>query len=393
MLTIEEVRGTAAFATLCAEWQTLYRASDAAPFLTWEWLSAWHEQLGAEREPLLLCARAAGQLVGLLPLSIEQRQVARWCGQLRRVAFLGEAFGGADYLDALVLPARRTEVCQALFTHLLQHVEFDWLELEGLAADSPNLPLLERLLAQQRQANLRRTPHYTCPQVELKAGWPELLAHSRRRDNFNKKLRRMQQRHAFEYRVVTQAAEIEAAFERYYALHERRWLEHGGSDATGHARLREFQRAAVQRLAVAGLARFEEIWLDGVCVASNYALDDGRNYYFYSTGYDQAYHHLSPGGVLIGLTIESACARGLQRFDFLRGDEGYKAVWANGARETVTLTLARRSVVATLHLARQQVWEQLRNVVKTALPAPVVTTLRNWLRLARRQQSFAPDNV
>jgi CelD/BcsL family acetyltransferase involved in cellulose biosynthesis len=393
MLTIEEVRGPTACAALRAEWQTLYRASDAAPFLTWEWLSAWHEELGAERDLLLLCARADGELVGLLPLTIEKRQVARWCGQLRRVAFLGEAFGGADYLDLLALPARRAEVCQALITHLLQHVEFDWLELEGLAADSPNLPLLETLLAQHGQATLRRAPHYTCPQVELNTDWPTLLASTRRGDNFKQKLRRMRQRHAFEYCAITQAAEIEAAFERYYALHERRWLEHGGSDATGHARLREFQRAAVQRLAVAGLARFEEIWLDGVCVASNYALDDGRSYYFYSAGYDQTFRHLSPGLVLAGLSIESAIARGLRRFDFLRGDEGYKFDWANGARETVTLTLARRTAAARVFQARQRVWQQTRDWAKTMLPAPLASRLRNRLRLTRRAQNLTTGNV
>lgn len=396
-LKVEELHGNAALTALRTEWQELYRAAEAVPFLSWEWLATWQEQLGAGREPLLLCVRDGQRLIGLLPLTVEERRLTNWFGKFRRIAFMGEAFAGTDYLDVLALPAQREAICRAAFEYLFNHVQFELLELEGMAADSPNLPLLEQMLAQRfgqrARFTLRRTTQYTCPQVELNSDWETLLANTRRGDNFKQKLRRMRQRHAFEYRVVTALAEVEAAFERYYQLHEKRWQQHGGSDATGHPRLREFQAAAVERLAETGLVRFEEIWLDGVCCASNYALDDGQNFYFYSAGYDQTHRNLSPGLVLTGLSIENAIQRGLKRFDFLRGDEGYKFDWSNAARETLTITLARRTVAATLHLARQQAWERVRDVIKTALPAPVAATLRNWLRLARRQQSFAPDNV
>ncbi len=396
-LKVEELHGSAALLALRNEWQALYREAEAAPFLSWEWLATWHEQLGAGREPLLLCVRDGQRLVGLLALTVEVRRLTPWFGKLRRVAFMGEAFAGTDYLDVLALPAQREAICRAAFEHLFKHVAFELLELEGMAADSPNLPVLEQMLAQhfgnRARFALRRATQYTCPQVALDSTWEALLASTRRGDNFKQKLRRMRQRHAFEYRVVTEPAAVAAAFERYYQLHENRWQQHGGSDATGHPRLREFQAAAVQRLAATGLVRFEEIWLDGVCCASNYALDDGQNFYFYSAGYDQTQRNLSPGLVLTGLSIESAIQRGLKRFDFLRGDEAYKFDWSNAARETLTLTLARRTVAATLHLAQQQAWERLRDVVKASLPAPVAAALRNWLRLARRQQNFDPSNI
>jgi CelD/BcsL family acetyltransferase involved in cellulose biosynthesis len=391
-LEVVEIRGAAAFDTLRNEWQTLFRAAGASPFLTFEWLSTWHEWLGSGREPLLLCAREDGQLVGLLPLAVEERRLWKCFGKLQRLSFLGEAFGGADYLDVIALPERRAAVSALLFDHLAQRGGFDLLELEGFATDSPNFAALLARFSAAASFNVRQTPHYTCPQVELNSDWPTFLANSRRRDNFKQKLRRIRQRYEFDYRVVTEAAEIEAAFERYYKLHENRWAGHGGSDATGHARLREFQRAAVSRLAATGLLRFEELWIDGECRASNYGLDDGVNFYFYSAGYDQAWRNMSPGLVLTGLSIESAIQRGLKRFDFLRGDETYKFDWANATRETVTLTIAQRNLVSTLFVEGQRAWNQLRVGLKEALPAPVALTLRNWFRLARRQQSLATSN-
>lgn len=392
-LIIEELRGAAALATLRAEWQQLFAAAPSAPFLSWEWLATWREWLGADREPWLLCARAEGKLVGLLPLAVETRRLWWRFGKLRRVSFLGEAFGGADYLDVLALPEWRAAVTTQLLTYLLARADFDLLELEAFAADSANFALVQEQVEQAAHFSFRATPHYTCPQVELKSDWATLLSASKRRDNFKQKLRRMRQRHAFEHRVITAPADIEAAFERYYRLHESRWASHGGSDATGHARLRAFQRAAVLRLAETGLLRFEELWLDGECRASNYGLDDGQCFYFYSAGYDQNFRQLSPGLVLTGLSIESAIQRGLQRFDFLRGDETYKFDWANATRQTLTLTIARRGWAAQLFLGLQDFQTTARRTVKEALPAPLALTLRNWFRLARRQHNLAANNA
>ena len=98
-LAIETHRGRQAFATLRAEWQALFIASAAPPFLSWEWMTAWQQQFGGDVTPLVICARAAeGQLVGLLALG-EQLIAGRAGMRVRRLAFLGEGEGAADYLE------------------------------------------------------------------------------------------------------------------------------------------------------------------------------------------------------------------------------------------------------------------------------------------------------
>jgi len=383
-LTVEEMHGEEAIGALRAEWQALFRASGAPPFLSWEWIAAWQRWLNHGRTPYLLCARGGNELVGLLPLGIEEIRLPGLPVKVRRLSLLGEGFGGADYLDVLALPEQAEQAASAIFDHLARRVSFDVLELDGMAADSPNLPLLERRFGEEASFHHRLTPRFVCPQVELDGDWAAILKRGRRADNFKRRLRQLRARDGFEYRVITRPAESGAAFERFLKLHEACWADRGGSDATGHESLQSFHRDVVIRLAEAGLLRFDELWVEGSCRASIYGLDDGRRYCFYNSGYDTAWKNASPGLVLLGLSIEDAIKRGVRGYDFLRGTETYKFDWANTTRETVSVLVARRGLPARLFIAREQTQLAARAFAEALLPAQAAESIRRWRRSQRR---------
>jgi CelD/BcsL family acetyltransferase involved in cellulose biosynthesis len=382
------MHGEEAIGALRAEWQALFRASSRAsgapPFLSWEWIAAWQRGLNPGRTPYLLCARDGGKLVGLLPLGIEELRLPGLPVKARRLSLLGEGFGGADYLDVLASPERAREAVSAIFDHLARRVSFDVLELDGVAADSPNLPLIEQQFGEEASFQHRLTPRFVCPQVELDGDWAVVLKRSRRADNFKRRLRQLRARDGFEYRIVTQPAESGAAFERFLELHEACWAERGGSDATGHASLQSFHRDVVVRLAEAGLLRFDELWVEGACRASIYGMDDGQRYCFYNSGYEPAWKNASPGLVLLGLSIEAAVKRGVRRYDFLRGTETYKFDWATTTRETVSVLVTRRGLAAKLFIAREQTQAAARAFAEAVLPAQAAETVRRWRRSRRR---------
>jgi CelD/BcsL family acetyltransferase involved in cellulose biosynthesis len=390
-LTIEEMHGVDALNSLRAEWRRLYSASGAPPFLSWEWIAAWQQWLSHGRTPFIICARDGSKLVGLLPLGVEEHALPGLLVKARRLSFLGEGFGAADYLDLLALPEYEQEVASAIFDHLARHVSFDVLEMDGLAADSPNLPLLAQLFGRGANFRYRLTPLFVCPQVELNGDWAAVLKQSRRADNFKRRLRQLRAREGFEYRVITHPAESEAAFERFLKLHEAGWTDRGGSDVTGHESLRSFHRDVVVLLAKAGLLRFDELWVEGDCRASIYGLDDGQRYCFYNSGYDQAWKNASPGLVLLGLSIEEAARRGIERYDFLRGTEAYKFDWANTTRETVSVLIARRSLPAMLFIARERAQLAVRAFAKALLPGQAAELMRRWRRSRRRDKGLAAN--
>src|SRR5262245_43175012 len=117
-LTIEIEEGVDALSKLQMEWQSLFAESGAPPFLSWEWLSTWHKWFGGGKHPYLLCARENKKLIGLLPLCAEKRQTSRLAPRMKRISFLGEAYGAPDYLDILATPSWKHKSADLFMNYL-----------------------------------------------------------------------------------------------------------------------------------------------------------------------------------------------------------------------------------------------------------------------------------
>lgn len=355
-LTVEELHGAGALETLRAEWQALFAARCAPPFLSWEWLSAWQEVFGGDRTLRVLCARADGRLLGLLPLNAEVHRPKGLPLRMRRLSLVGEAVGGSDYLDLLALPGYELDAANAFLAHLEQDDSFDLLELDGLPVDSSTLPLLTRYFADNLDFRLQILPRDLCPQIRIE-DWEDVLRQSQRVSYFNRSVKRLRKLPGYEFRIIHNPGRPEQfsdSFERFVQLHELAWASRGGSGATGTPAQMAFLREAIRRLAHTGWLRFEEIWIEGECRASLLGFEDGERFYFYLNGYDPAWSKYSLGFTILWMSIESAAHRGLKLYDLLRGSESYKFFWANSARATVTARVVSRSLPAKLFLAREQ---------------------------------------
>jgi len=390
-LVVEELSGAEALSSLAQEWQALFNEANASPFLSWEWISAWHKWLGCEKRPRLFCAREGGLLVGLLPLGEEERRLKGTPARIRRISFLGEQLGGSDYLDVLALPGYEQECANALFGHIAEHVKFDILELDGLPSDSPSMPWLAWRFG-GANFKYRLEPRYVCPQVRLDKSWEELLQSSSRANYFSRSLRRLRRLPDFNHCVITDPDQVGEAFERFLALHELSWACRGGSSATGLQSLKDFHRDVVVRLARAGWLRFEEIWIDGACRASLYGIGRGERYCYYLSGYDPAWSKYSLGFTVIGLSIAGAIERGVKFYDMLRGTESYKFYWAKETRATFAVQVASDSLPARLAVVCDRAAEAARAAAQTLLPARALTLWRRWRQARMRQSMFDADN-
>jgi CelD/BcsL family acetyltransferase involved in cellulose biosynthesis len=383
-INIEVEEGSDALTRLRVEWQAMFCASGAPPFLSWEWLSTWRKWFGQEKHPFLLCARECGNLIALLPLCAEKRQSSRFSPGLKRMSFMGESYGASDYLDILALPGFKQKSADIFIDYLALPRSFDLLELEGMAADSYTLQSLTRRFANDGRFRYRIIPQYICPRMSLDARWEDLLERSRRSDYFKRCLRRLNKIASFEFRVISDVNEIPAAFERLLALHVGRWVNRGGSSAVRTAEQKGFTFEVAAELARAGMTRFEEIWLEGECRASVFGFESGDCYYFFLSGFDQAWSKYSLGFTLLWLSIREASWRGLKMYDFLRGDENYKFDWADSSRMTVTAQVASDSRAARWHVAQ----EYMKDVARAILPDWAKTGLRHM----RQQSAPSPSN-
>ncbi len=384
-----------AFAALRGDWKRLFVVSECAPFLSWEWQTAWFKNFGADRSPFILTVKRETELIGILPLCLQEKKVLGM--NLKRLAFIGEANGGADYLDLIAKREDKAEILAAIFEFLKAENSFDVIDLENLASDSETVWFCQNSLRERAVDSIanQKQPVYTgcsdisvCPQIDLSNGWETVLKQSKRADNFKRRLKKLEKTEGFEFRSITSPAEIPEAFERFYYLHEKRWATDGGSELSGHPRLVSFQREVVKNL---NLIRFDELWAEGECRASVYGLDNGKTFYYYNAGYDLDWANRSVGLVLIGLSVKNAIERGNVLYDFLRGDETYKFDWANQKNDLLTVNLSRQTIPAIAYGAINRASRRIRNFSKTALPKDLAEKLKTWKRTRQRNQQLKPQ--
>jgi CelD/BcsL family acetyltransferase involved in cellulose biosynthesis len=184
--------------------------------------------------------------------------------------------------------------------------------------------------------------------ANAREGFEALLAqHS---PNFRQEVRRRRRRWA---RALPQAwlecaatpAAVAAALPHLFRLHNWRRARMNSAGIFLSPRLQWFHLRVAPQLAARGAARVYLWRTPGAVVAALYGLEAGppgaRRFLYFQSGLDPELGHLSPGTILLSSVIEDCIARGLQRFEFLRGDESYKRRWTTEQSHSLTLRGAR----------------------------------------------------
>lgn len=386
---IQEGSGNVPLAAVKPEWQELFATTGCSPFMAWEWMSVWFENFGEKRRPFILKAYRDDTLIAILPMCLEKRKVLGM--SINQLSFIGDGIGGADHLDLIARPEDKSVAVSAIFDFLQREFNCDLVRLENLPIDSATVHFLQTAEKQGRGpfSSFSESKTAICPQIDLSEGWESVLNRSKRAENFKRRLKKLERSSNFHFRTLTSPDDARAAFERFLHLHEQRWQNAGGSEMTGHPRLIAFQRQIVKEMSLTGLIRFDELWIDGECRSSVYGLDDGMTFYYYNSGYDFEYSHLSVGLVLLGLSVKAAVERGNLLYDFLRGDENYKFDWANRTTQQLTVSLHNNTLPVLAHSFVEQGVAGILNFSKSILPASVAETLGSWRRAAKRNYQMS----
>jgi CelD/BcsL family acetyltransferase involved in cellulose biosynthesis len=82
-----------------------------------------------------------------------------------------------------------------------------------------------------------------------------------------------------------------------------------------------------------GYLRLAFLRLDEHPLAFDYCVESDGVHYLLKTGYDPSYRAFAPGMLMRHEMLARAFSIGLSRYEFLGGDEPWKLVWAEGARD------------------------------------------------------------
>jgi len=263
------------------------------PMSGFDWNAAWWDAFQSTGELHVLKFERGGKLIGIGPFYLD-----RWFG-LRRLRFLGSGKTCSDYVDLICRPEDQT--------------------------------LLDGLLAQ-----------YLRSQKEFVSGSGGFL---------RRKIRKAEKRlNSGEFVLRSTAADLDVddAFKIFQELHIERYLAKGESGAFDDPNFGPFLRAALHRLCDKRQAEIVTVEHLGTPVGAQILLVAETGYQYYQSGYSTEHLKSEPGYMMFTATLKQAIAQGHETFDFLRGNEAYKAKWGAVSGNHKKLRLISRRVIPTV---------------------------------------------
>ncbi len=325
-------------------WNELLDAS-AYPcvFRRHEWLSAWWKWFGAGRRLHVVQVFSGPNLVGLLPL-YQASSNGRFSLRRRKLTLIG--VGGPtcpEYLGPIVHRDHAEAVVRELSASLSSSDAWDVIEFPDIPPDDAATMALAGALRRQRP--MIQSLGEACPYLELPDSYEAFLErlghHGRKRER--KKLRKAEEAFGVELDLLGSVDRFRDAFPRMVELNRASRALHNQRGPFDNAQYAGFHREVIESLLPCGVARIYLLQFDGKPVAFQYGYLYGRKYYAFQNGFDSSLQEYSPGAVLFQLIFQHLVAGGVKEFDFLRGGESYKDLYATCRRSTADFHVFRRA--------------------------------------------------
>ncbi|OAI39432.1 hypothetical protein AYO38_07685 [bacterium SCGC AG-212-C10] len=331
-------------AELAPEWAALHSSiPSATPFTHPAWHATWLRHFGDGVEPVFLSVRreepdpadaeaTRQRLIGVFALTAD-RGLART---------LGDA-NVRDYGGPIAIPGEEAAVAEGIIEWLLEDMT-DGIELWGIAESGPMAPALA-IAAESFGWECRQEGESVAPSVVLPASWDAFVAALGKHDRheLRRKLRHLESAGAVELRVAESPEHVTEAMTTLVHLMR---VSRDDKDEFLTPRMEAFFRDLAATFAALGMVRLATLLLDGRAVASTLSFVHGPAQYLYNSGYEPDAAHLAVGLLSKALTIRAAIECGVERFDFLRGEEEYKRHLGGSGGAIITMRLGTAALRA-----------------------------------------------
>jgi hypothetical protein len=350
------------------DWESL---SGGVPFRSWTWLCHWWRHYGPQNEAESLHSRLAvlcvfddsDTLVGIAPWYID---TSVRHGRVLRP--LGSGKVCSEYLSVLCHRALEEPVMDALAEYLLQNTHDDrpdTLHWDLLNWDSVDVEdrvvtgLVERL--DKAGCTVDRRPGMSCWRLELPTSWESYVASlgKSQRRTVRRLEREMAQADNLVLHTTTQPDELPQAMDILVNLHQRRRKMLGEEGCFASERFMKFYRDVVPELLRQGRVQLHWLELGGKPIAAEYQLLGNGIVYVYQAGVDPDAMEHEPGNLINLKILRQAIEHGIRAYDFLRGDEQYKARFGAEPRPSTDYRIVPCRAVAQL---RHGIWRAGKNV-------------------------------
>jgi len=274
-------------------------------------MEVWWKSFGAGFEMFIRTVFEGDNIIGVAPL---MRKGNTAC-------FIGNK-DVCDYQDFITVPGKEADFLNALLEDLKKNGIVN-MELRHVRPDSVTISHLVPL-AEGKNLDIEKKQEDVSFEMDLPAAFEAYLEslNTKQRHEVRRKLRRLTEEGHIAYRFLEKEPELTRALDMFFKM----FVESRQDKAAFLTdNMKQFFRAIVSAMAQQGLLRLGILELDKKPVAEILCFEYKNCLYLYNSGYDPQYVGLSAGVLSKVLAIKDSIDKGIQKFDFLKGAEPYKA--------------------------------------------------------------------
>lgn len=309
------------------------------PFMRYEYLQTWWQTRGGGEWPenaelVIVVARQEGRLAGVAPFFL-----ADWEGK-PTLLLLG-SIEISDYLDLIARPEEMPAFTRELLAFLKKEAGelpgWERLDLYNVLESSPTMAALQSA-ADEQGFTYTQEPFRPAMTLSLPGDWETYLAgiDKKQRHEIRRKMRRSYSNQLpVRWYIVKDPRTIDAEIEDFLRL----MALDPEKAAFLTPPMRETFRLTVRCAFEQDCLLLAFLVIDENKAAAYLCFDYLDQLWVYNSGMDGAYTEYSPGWVLLGELLKWANENGRKIFDFMRGDEDYKARFGAQRREVLRLTV------------------------------------------------------
>lgn len=322
-MNIERITNFEDFLALEPVWNRLLEQSSSEHIcLTFEWIKSWWLAFGRSKQLFILLFRNSGQeIVGIAPL-MKTRSI--YLGlPVRKIAFIYD--DNSSRMD-FIISENKEIFLERIIAYLAKNRhQWDIVELQNIAEESPNYPVLAAELKYKNRLFLIKRG-LVSPFIRIETSWEEFL--SRRSKNFRRKIknvtRQINDLGNYNVEKVDSPNDNNQALNKIFAISSKSWKAKYKRNITHSPENKYFFEILSQNM---GERNQLNIWLlnfNGAAIAYKYTLCYRNKTYALRSDFNEAYRHLAPGFLLNYQAIKHYFDNNFKEYDLCGNDEGYK---------------------------------------------------------------------
>jgi len=333
-LKIEKIQSIDAFSALEREWNALLNLSEESTFfLKWDWMFTWWEHFGSQEGLfILLIKKPSGELLGVAPFYIN----TKWQGlPIKALSYIGSEPISSEYLDIICAPEYKKDITDSIADFLSkQNFLWDCIALNDTLGDSVSYTLLQKKISDRGFVSVNDGCQL-CPYLELPGSEEELLdkLSSQLRSTIKRKTKKMLT-DGITFDFTSDVEVIGSHMNSLFSLHQKCWNARGMPGTLKDENKKKFHLNIAANLLPKNNIRLYTLKESDKIIAALYGFQYGGSIFYFQSGYDPEWSKYSPGTLLMWKAMNNAIQEGAQIFDFLRGDEAYKKLWAKNVKTT-----------------------------------------------------------